>query len=378
VAFDLADSLTYKLGPLPAWVWGLGAGGVVLGVQAFRRSRQPAAVEPGADGTAPDATAPDLTAQLDPFADNQVSWSPMGGGSWATAPSVVDPPSSSTAPGDEPNRPTTNDQWRRQATDLLIASNFAPTLAADAIAKYLDGLALTAQQKAAVSFALRAIGAPPSGAPSIIDLPTPPVVPVPPTRRPPSVPVNVQAFKVTATGATLSWSPPAAPGTSPVTEYLVRVSVNGGASWSDRHVPHSPVIVTGAPNGTQPTRVLISARSAAGSSVAVPYTFTTTKPATKPPTPAPKPPPKPPPAPAPKPTPAPAPNPAPAAVRVVRSGDTLWQMVGAVYGRVTPTAVAQVARANAMTLIGSGTAARPSPWRIGQTVTFPAASVMRF
>lgn len=382
MAIDVRESLSTRLGPLPAWAWGLGLGGAILGVTAWRRRARGGDAEPGADGTAAPSTDDDsivtTAPEIDPWdAATGARPSPMGGGTWATAPLPSSSAPTSTAP-------QTNDEWRKLATDWLISEGFAPTLAADAVSKYLDGSGLNDKEHAAITAVLRELRAPPAGAPSIIRLPNPPVTPPPAAKRPPSIPVGLAVYNVTRTSAALSWSPPSAPGTSPVRDYWVETSIDGGRTFKGFAVTKSPVTLSGArvsPDGKVPTRVLITARSAHGNSSKASTVFTTSKPPAPAPTPkptAPKPPPpapKPPPKPAPKPTPPPAPKPT---VHTIRSGDVLWNLVQRYYGRVTMTAVRHVAAVNGIRLTGSGTNVRPSPWRIGQRVTFPPKASVPF
>jgi hypothetical protein len=66
--------------------------------------------------------------------------------------------------------PITNVQWSKLAFDYLIGQGNEPSLVERALAKYIKGLALTAEEQAIVNLAQRAFGSPPEG---LILLPTP-------------------------------------------------------------------------------------------------------------------------------------------------------------------------------------------------------------
>ena len=54
---------------------------------------------------------------------------------------------------------------------------------------------------------------------------------------PPLAPQNLAATSVTGTTLTLTWELPSSNGGSPITDYKVEISGNGGSSWSA--IPHA-------------------------------------------------------------------------------------------------------------------------------------------
>lgn len=75
--------------------------------------------------------------------------------------------------------PITNVQWSRLAFDFLVGQGNDPALVERALAKYIQGLSLTASEQAIVNLAQRAFGAPPEGLILLPPSPTP-TVPNPP------------------------------------------------------------------------------------------------------------------------------------------------------------------------------------------------------
>lgn len=186
---DFTDSLQYKFGPLPAWAWGVGLGVTVLAVQYVRRGR-------GKDGNTAPATDTVIPLGSDPFGTAYTATpSPMGGGSWAVAPT--------TDPTGAPSKPLTNDDWRRQAADYLVSQGYGTTVVADALVKYLDGDPMTDQEIALISAAIRFLGVPPQSAPSIRKVTGQPAAPGPAPLQPAGVPLpwNGQTPGTMVTGA---------------------------------------------------------------------------------------------------------------------------------------------------------------------------------
>lgn len=83
-------------------------------------------------------------------------------------------------PGGIPG-PVTNVQWSRLAFDYLVGQGNDPSLVERALAKYIQGSALTAAERAVVNLAQVAFGAPPEG---LINSPTVPPVTTPGTITP--------------------------------------------------------------------------------------------------------------------------------------------------------------------------------------------------
>lgn len=148
-----------KLGPFPVTVWvGILGGGLVLGLVArhfTKSSPAPATVDPNADATG--IAAVRLVA--DP-----------GGSGAGTTPT---------------GKPTTNLVWGQMAVEYLIGSGQDPALSQRAIGLFLEGQAVTAQEQALISAAIRALGPPPESTPPVQvvppkDPPGPPPIPTPP------------------------------------------------------------------------------------------------------------------------------------------------------------------------------------------------------
>jgi hypothetical protein len=206
-----AEFLKRRIGPWPVWTWGaIGVTGAGLGLLLRRSSlfgdSEP---EPAAEDTE--------------GGDGQYLERPTLNTDGAVPLPVVNAPQTT-------NRATTNLEWGRRATEWLIAQNVPPVTAAAAVQKYLEGVALTAAEAAALALALRQLGTPPEGAPVPQGpAPTTPTVPTDPRGVPrpglkaPS-PVKARGDKG---GAWLGWA--AVPG---ATSYWVRSAVAGSGEWS--------------------------------------------------------------------------------------------------------------------------------------------------
>jgi LysM repeat protein len=156
-----AEALTRKVGPLPVWAWAAGASGVIIiGVRIYRGSGSAGESEPEPQ---PDAGAEDGVLE---------EWSTPIGGNYSPTIPPANPggwyePEPSTDDTDT-GQPTTNAAWRTLAIDRLVASQgYRPTDVADALGLYLRGRGITVRQEALVNEAVRAVGAPPEGAPPI-------------------------------------------------------------------------------------------------------------------------------------------------------------------------------------------------------------------
>lgn len=163
------EAVTARFAGLPAWAWGIAAGGSVLAFQAWKRRSEPAPEpepDPEAVADVPDLVTGGYSGAL------AMSPSPMGSGSWAVAPSVADylDVAGSSSPGASI---TTRDGWRRVAIDWAISQNFNPIDVQNAVTKWLDGDPLTVAEVAIINALLREFGEPPGGAPSILRASTP-------------------------------------------------------------------------------------------------------------------------------------------------------------------------------------------------------------
>ena len=173
---DIKESLTQKVGPLPAYGWGVILGGGYV-FYRYRKAKQAAAAG-AANSTVVDTQGP-------AFGLSQDSASPWGSGNSAggsgTGSSVVSP---TTTTGQS----QTNVDWGTLAENWAIAMGFNPTDAATAIGSYLYGTGqqLNATQSSILQQALHQFGTPPEG----VIIP-PPVTAVPPLQQPaPSAPTT--------------------------------------------------------------------------------------------------------------------------------------------------------------------------------------------
>jgi|CXWL01.1.fsa_nt_gi hypothetical protein len=195
----ITDALTTKIGPAPAWVYGVGLG-VGINVVRWYRNRSapaPADVSDGTDvgaeaTTGAAATSAGFSSGNPATAGGQpgsVGGFPIPSGYSATGGQFIDPSGGTSAPVTAPDAtPQNNGDWSRRAFDVLAAEGYAPVSAQDAIRKYLVGDPLTASEEAQVSIALRRIGAPPEGAPSVTRAAATPTATAP-TPFAPAVPI---------------------------------------------------------------------------------------------------------------------------------------------------------------------------------------------
>lgn len=135
-----SDMWTKKVGPLPMWAWaGAIGGGLGYFMYRNRKDGEGKAVAPvaGASDTGFGTTSP-------------------GVGGYAQSPGMPVP--MTTTPAD-------NHAWSTKAQNLLVAMGFDPGTVATALSNYLGGNALSAQQTAIVSEALRSAGPTPEPVP---------------------------------------------------------------------------------------------------------------------------------------------------------------------------------------------------------------------
>lgn len=168
VPTDLKDTLTTKIGPLPAIAWGGILGGAYVVYRYYKASNAPAP-SPIATGSETDlGTADDFNVGFGPTTPG------LGGGSVVNSPTTV-------------TTPDNNSLWGKLVSDWLIAQGFNPTDVQLAISSYLYGTgeALNSTQSAILRSALRQFGTPPEG---VIPPPvTTPATPTTPPAKPPPV-----------------------------------------------------------------------------------------------------------------------------------------------------------------------------------------------
>jgi hypothetical protein len=211
---QFTDALTLKLGPLPAWAYGLGLGLGIVGYRAYRDRHAAAQV----------ATAEDQAA-----ADLQAAAAEPGGYTSGTTGAYSIPAALANAggqpyltpaqPSTESTGPVDNTAWRQESIARLIALHYSPTAAQEAIETYLRGDPITEQQEAMIDVAIRTVGAPPDGAPPILRRSAPPVASPPATPVPsggaggvgaPSAPQPpIVATPAPAPAPAAPWQPPA-------------------------------------------------------------------------------------------------------------------------------------------------------------------------
>lgn len=177
---NVQESLTAKVGPLPAWAWGLGLGVSIVGVKWYLGRNKSSPVESvtsdgetastGANTTGGGGTADGST--FDPYAaaDGAVDGGSVGSYSIPSAyqnyGGVIDHTGTETGTPTGTGRPTTNDEWRAAAHDAL-RGKYGANAASLALSKFLLGDPLTATEEAMIDYAQAYIGEPPEGAPQI-------------------------------------------------------------------------------------------------------------------------------------------------------------------------------------------------------------------
>lgn len=147
--------LARKVGPFTLAGWGaIIGGGVVLGLVLKRTGL-----------IKPTSPAPDLTSDTD--AGSGGGYSTNSGGQVTTISNGA-----ITQPG-PPAGLADNLAWRKAALTALIGASIDAATADSALAKYLEGQPLTAQEQGIISQALVLVGSPPEGAPSITQIAAP-------------------------------------------------------------------------------------------------------------------------------------------------------------------------------------------------------------
>lgn len=216
---ELPGGLGRRIGPLPLGAWiGAGVAGVALAFVWNRRRKS--AGGGGTDEAAADLEAADTAAA--PFLPTSFV---VGGGVGATGSSGGASPSGDGTPTEPaPTGYGSNSAWRSAALSALIAKGYPGPVADDALARYLESQALTAQQTGLVQAALQLVGPAPDPVPAA---PTPPPDPTMPASAPTPAPAP--------TPAAPSWTPPASWGSARFVQargstaiYLVRPN---GIEW---------------------------------------------------------------------------------------------------------------------------------------------------
>lgn len=187
---ELRSALTGKLGPLPAWQWGVGLGAAVLIVRAVRQRTSSAPAAAAGDPSAPEGNPADVV-------DAGPSGAPSGGAggfmgftptagfysggsaNGGTSPAIPDAPQDPYLP--TPRSYVDNEAWSRAAIDAVTArGSVTPLDAVETMQRALAGQALTLQQAAILSTAIRLVGNPPDPLPPVQRPPDPTPTPDPP------------------------------------------------------------------------------------------------------------------------------------------------------------------------------------------------------
>jgi len=183
-------ALTAKVGPLPAWAWGLMLGGTIVGVRWYRNRSHPAPVTgTSADGAGGESGDPTEQGVGVGVGDPGIGMASPGVVGAYPIPSTyqANPGGTITSDGlpsgSEDTGPLNNGEWREQAFDQLRGKGYDPTAASTALSKYLSSQPLTPAEVQMVSFVLQMVGEPPEGAPAIVRegaQATTPTTPAPP------------------------------------------------------------------------------------------------------------------------------------------------------------------------------------------------------
>lgn len=184
----VVESLTAKVGPLPAWAWGLGLGGLIIGVRAYH-ARHATPSTPAAavtsDGEAATAGA-NLSGDIpaDATQPGTVGGYSIPSNYQANPGGVIIGPDGNLTEGS--TGAVNNGDWSNQAFDVLRARGYASLASSEAIRKYLAGDPLTPAEEGMIGIVLTALGQPPEGAPAISKATnTAGSAPTPPASTPP-------------------------------------------------------------------------------------------------------------------------------------------------------------------------------------------------
>lgn len=152
---ELSADLNKKMGPLPVWAWALLVGGG-LGFYFYYQRTKTSSVN----------TAASTQQSADAFGTTR-----PGAGNLTSGGTGTDVATTTAI--------QTNQQWSVKAQSILVSFGYDPATVAIALANYLGGNDLTAQQQAIVSEALRAAGPTPEPVPPAVN-PQPGPTPVVP------------------------------------------------------------------------------------------------------------------------------------------------------------------------------------------------------
>lgn len=151
----MLDAAKEKIGPLPAWVWGVILGLVAVGYIWFTNSRK--STPDSIDGET--ATTAEPTGILD----------------WGYSTSNTGPSAQTASAIVTSDEEGSNAVWLASGVAFLSASRYGPLEAQRALSAYLDGETLTPVQETMVNLAVGKYGLPPEGVTSVstVETPTP-------------------------------------------------------------------------------------------------------------------------------------------------------------------------------------------------------------
>jgi hypothetical protein len=212
-----------KVAGVPVWGAGVALAAIFI-VVLYLRNRSKGASGPTGGAATFDPNAIDPSTGL-PYGDQSGYGLPQGPiGDW-----LGNNPTSPSYPVGIPSHglpsAITNLQWARLVADELLSKGSDPVLVPNALAKYLAGQTLNAQEQAVINLALRYFGQPPEGvlAPGT-------GTPAPPTgdnNGVPNKPIAITVFRTTSDMVILQWLPPV--GGAPIGGYNVWMEQGPGA-----------------------------------------------------------------------------------------------------------------------------------------------------
>lgn len=246
----IKGSLTAKLGPLPAWLWGVLLGLAIIAARWAMSRRGDGGELPVDD---PGVSGAEGAAGGSGGGATGVPSAAPNPGAWV--PDAINPTATEELP------PVDNQQWLSRATTAVVKSTgVAYSTVLDALSKVLAGQAITPVEESYYSRAVAALGYPPGGAPAIVRAGTvgggaqPPVVgqPGPPVTLPPAFTLfaidqggNVLYSVDKAAGA--SYEPEAGQWYNDPRVWAVRVSRNGVVGTVRGPRPTGPMSGTEGP-----------------------------------------------------------------------------------------------------------------------------------
>lgn len=197
----MEKALSTRVAGIPAWALGTVLAAVIIGVVVWRNKQKqantanndqggpnpqeqdPNAIDPATGETYAQEGIGDVQGYPSTPLDSYLAQNP-------TNPAYPTGLTPQGLPG-----PVTNAQWSRLAADYLLGKGDDPSLVESALAKYINGTALSAAEQAIVNTALTEFGSPPEGVKAPVT-----------SSGVPGAPQNLHAAKTTATTVALDWN----------------------------------------------------------------------------------------------------------------------------------------------------------------------------